>query len=112
MKRAAGHPVRALFLELHVVLNDANDVCLSFEIVDESLGVTHCALELREKLLSQLNNRSTSPALIGWRRSKTIDMRVPVQQSADGAAQRAGAMSMNDSHLRQMRQRSFIEKLI
>ena len=41
MKRAARHPVRALLLELHVVLDDPDDVCLSFEIVDEGLGVTH-----------------------------------------------------------------------
>src|SRR5687767_15161718 len=41
MKRAAGHPVRALLLELHVVLDHPDDVCLSFEVVDESLGVTH-----------------------------------------------------------------------
>lgn len=41
MKRATRHPVRALFLELYVVLDDPDDVCLSFEIVDECLGVTH-----------------------------------------------------------------------
>ena len=41
MERAARHPVRALLLELHVVLYDPNDVCLSFQIVDECLGVTH-----------------------------------------------------------------------
>ena len=43
VKRATRHPVCALFLELHVILNDADDVSLSFEIVDESLGVTHWA---------------------------------------------------------------------
>ena len=41
MKRTARHPVRALLLELHVVLHNPDDVCLSFEIVDECLGVTH-----------------------------------------------------------------------
>jgi catechol 2,3-dioxygenase-like lactoylglutathione lyase family enzyme len=41
VERAARHPVRALFLELHVVLYDPDDVCLSFEVVDECLGVTH-----------------------------------------------------------------------
>ena len=35
VERAAGHPVRAFLLELHVVLDDPDDVCLSFEIVDE-----------------------------------------------------------------------------
>src|SRR5687768_8728323 len=41
MKGAACHPVRALLLELDVVLHHPDDVCLSFEVVDESLGVTH-----------------------------------------------------------------------
>jgi hypothetical protein len=41
VKRAARHPIRALLLELHVVLHNSDDVCLSFEIVDECLGVTH-----------------------------------------------------------------------
>jgi hypothetical protein len=44
MKRATRHPVRALLLELHVVLNDPDDVCLSFEIVDECLGITHLSV--------------------------------------------------------------------
>jgi hypothetical protein len=47
MKRATRHPVRTLLLELHVVLNDPDDFCLSFEIVDECLGVTH--LSVKEK---------------------------------------------------------------
>ena len=50
-----------LFLELHVVLNDADDVCLSFEIVDESLGVTHCALELANFATSREFIVSTQP---------------------------------------------------
>jgi hypothetical protein len=35
------HPVRALLLELHIVLYHPDDVCLPSEIVDECLGVTH-----------------------------------------------------------------------
>ena len=34
------------------------------------------------------------------------------QQTGDGAAQGSGAVTVNDSHLAQTRQRSFIEKLI
>ena len=51
MKRAARHPVRALFLELHVVLDYPDYVCLSFEIVDECLGVTHY-LKMRMRVRS------------------------------------------------------------
>jgi hypothetical protein len=65
-----------------------------------------------EKLLSQLNQRSASTALIGWRGTKTIDMRMSVQQSADGATQRAGSVTVNDAHLTHVGQRSFVEKFI
>jgi hypothetical protein len=41
VKWTTRHPVCALLLELHVVLNDADNVCLSFEVVDECLGVPH-----------------------------------------------------------------------
>src|SRR5215213_9731923 len=51
MERAARHPVRALLLELHVILYDPDDVCLSLEIVDECLGVTHLKCEPRLKLI-------------------------------------------------------------
>ena len=84
MERAARHPVRALLLELHVILNDPDDVCLSFEIVDECLGVTHylkvshgfsqmntdrsviTRVNLWLNLLSQLDQCCTSATLIGW----------------------------------------------
>ena len=104
MKRAAGHPV---FLELHVVLNDADDVCLSFEIVDESLGVTHW-----EKLLSQLDYGCTSPALIGRRGQKSFDVRMTVEQTADCASQCAGAVSVHDAHFGQVRERRVVEEFI
>ena len=53
MERATRHPVRALLLELHVLLNDPDDVCLSFEIVDECLGVTHY-LKIRMRVRSTI----------------------------------------------------------
>jgi hypothetical protein len=44
MKRAGGHPVCALLLELHVILDDADDVRLALEVVNECLGVAHLYL--------------------------------------------------------------------
>ena len=44
MEGTARHPVRALFLQAHVVLDDADDVCLALKVVDECLRITHCLL--------------------------------------------------------------------
>ena len=41
MKRATRNPVGAGLLERHIVLHDADNVRLAFEIVDESLRETH-----------------------------------------------------------------------
>src|SRR6476660_4903894 len=65
-----------------------------------------------ENLLSQLNQRCTSTALIGWGGEEARDVGVAVQETGDGAAQGAGAVPMNDSHLTQTRQRCLIKKLI
>ena len=54
VKRAACHPVCALFLELDVILDDPDYVCLSFEIVDECLGVTH-HLKMRIRVRSSFD---------------------------------------------------------
>jgi hypothetical protein len=64
VERAARHPVRALLLELHVVLYDPDDVCLSFEVVDECLGVTHLSVFIRVNLwlIYCLNSTSVAPA--------------------------------------------------
>ena len=59
VERAARHPVRALLLELHVVLYDPDDVCLSFEVVDECLGVTHY-------LKTRIRVRSTTAVLLRY----------------------------------------------
>ena len=69
-------------------------------------------LGVREKLLSQLNESCTSPALICRRGPKTVDVRMSVQQSPDRSTQRACAVAVNDSHLAQMCKRCFVEKLI
>ena len=42
MEWAASHPIRALLLQLNVILDYTDDVSLPSKIVDESLGVTHC----------------------------------------------------------------------
>ena len=87
MERATGHPVRALLLELHVILDDANDVSLSFEIVDECLGVKHPSVLNRVVLwlLSQLNEGCTSSALIGWGSYETCDVWMISQQARNRA---------------------------
>ena len=41
MKRATGNPVGAGFFERHIVLDDAHNVRLALEIVDEGLWETH-----------------------------------------------------------------------
>ena len=41
MKRATGHPVRALFFQRDIVLHDAHNVRLAFEIINEGLWKTH-----------------------------------------------------------------------
>jgi hypothetical protein len=41
VKRAARHPIRALLLELHVILNHTDNIRLALEVVDECLGVPH-----------------------------------------------------------------------
>ena len=59
MKRAAGHPVRTLFLQLHVVLDYADDVSLSPKVVDERLGITHDSVgRERDSTRSSVNRKS------------------------------------------------------
>ena len=62
--------------------------------------------------MSQLNQRCTSAALIGWSGQKTRDVRVVSQESGYRASQRAGSVTVNDPDLTQTRQRGFVEKLI
>src|SRR6185503_4725475 len=113
MKRTTRHPVRPLLLELHIILYNPNDVCLSFEIVDECLGVTHLSVWcFLWRLLSQLNYGCTSTALIRWRGYEAGDVGMAVQQPCNGTTQRAGAVPVNNSYLAQTRQRCFVKKFV
>ena len=67
MKRAASHPISALFLELYVILDDPHDIGLPPKVVNKGLGVSHY-------LLAQFYNSGAGAALIGWRLSKTRDV--------------------------------------
>src|SRR5689334_11054774 len=67
---------------------------------------------LSSLLLSQLNQRCTSTALVGWGGKETRYVRVAVQKTSDGPTQGAGAVTVNDSYLAQTRQRRFVEKFI
>ena len=81
MKGAARHPVCALLLELHVILDDADDVSLSFEIVDECLGVEH---SIRVVLKTEAVIVSTQPELHQYRPDR-VGQRRNVRH-ADGLA--------------------------
>src|SRR5215213_1488259 len=103
MKRAAGHPVRALFLELHVVLDYPDDVCLSFEIVDEYLGVTHLSeddfeylaaakLKLRVLVIVWMRYRSAPPILST---RPTLHQHRPGLGEPTGSGRRGGGRQVN-----------------
>src|ERR671927_1503879 len=63
-------------------------------------------------LLSQLNECCTSTALIGWGGQESGNVRVAVEQGADGAAKGARAVTVNDSDFAQARQRCFVQEFI
>ena len=56
MKRATRHPVRAFLLERHMVLDDAYDIRLAPQILDECLVITHWLKESRVGFEPSLRN--------------------------------------------------------
>jgi len=76
MEGATGHPVCALLFKLHIILDYADNVRLALQIVDECLGITHCAGEQSRLFWCSRNAPAKSNGRIAFR-ELLIELGIP-----------------------------------
>src|SRR5260370_838488 len=112
MERAASHPVRTLFFQRDIVLHDADNVRLTFQVIDEGLWKAHEELGFLFRSLSKFDDGRPRSPLVLPRRFEARDVWMAGQQICNRPPQCAGAVAVDYAQFTQPVQESFVEKLV